>query len=109
MTPIDRVRAHFDSLGKRRIEIPEWQTTIYCTPITISERTAINSGLGENDTHGALVRTLIYKAKDESGAPLFTIADEPALLQRADSAIIIRVASEIYGTTAPKAAELGNS
>jgi len=109
MTPIDRVRAHFDALGKRKIEIPEWGVTGYATPVTISERNQIYSGLEKTDENGAIVRMVIFKLKNGEGHPVFTIADEPALRSHADSSVLVRVASEIMAADTPKSAELGNS
>ena len=34
MEAIDLVREHFNSLGNKRIEVPEWKLVIYASPMT---------------------------------------------------------------------------
>lgn len=107
MSAIDKVRAHFDALAKRTIDVPEWDLVIHSSPVTIADRKRIYNGLGD-DTQTALVRVLIVKAKGPDGVALFSIADEPHLLNHADPAIVYRVAGEILNNEAPSAKELGN-
>lgn len=108
-TAIDRIRSHFDSLTKRKIDVPEWGVEIHATPMTIAERAQVYRGISETDTHTPLVRVLIVKAKDADGKPLFSIADEPHLLNHADPSVVFRVAAAILSNDAPDATELGNS
>ena len=109
MAAIDKIKAHFDAIGNRTINVPEWDLVIHATPVSISERKAIYSGIEESDTHTPLVRILIIKAKDEKGDSLFSKADEPFMLNRADPKVLFRVAGQILGNDAPEARELGNS
>ena len=107
---LSRITAHFDSLGVREIHVPEWDVTFYVTPVTVAERQRIYGAgkVGDNDFE-LLVRILIEKARDKDGKKVFTIADKPALLQRADSAVLVRVAGEILsGGEPPKGDELKN-
>jgi hypothetical protein len=105
---LSRITAHFDSLGVREIAIPEWDLTIYCTPISVAERTRIYKGQRDDNDYETVVNILLVKAKDKDGKPIFTIADKATLLQKADSGVVIRVAAEIMAGGAPKAAELKN-
>lgn len=104
-----KITAHFDAIGTRKIEVPEWSLDIYYTAVTVAEKTRIYSGMkGEND-YEVLVKILITKARDADGKPLFTLNDKPTLLQHADSAVLIRVCAEIMsGGDSPKADELKN-
>ena len=105
---IDRVRAHFDSISTaKRIEVPEWGMTIFCTPVTLAEKNRLfgKSAAGNLEL---LVDVLLLKATDEKGAQLFDISDRPTFLNRADSNVVGRVASEIMGTDSPKGDELKN-
>lgn len=105
---IDKITQHFDSLNRRSIHIAEWDVTIYSTPVTIAERNRIYKGnKGDND-FDTIINILIVKAQDEAGKPLFTIADRPALLNKADSSVITRVASHLMGSGTPTADELKN-
>lgn len=107
---LSRITAHFDALGTREIAVPEWDAVFYVTPVTVAERQRIYGGSrsGDNDFE-LLVRILIEKARDKDGKKVFTIADKPTLLQRADSAVLVRVAGEILsGGEPPRSDELKN-
>ncbi len=107
---LSRITSHFESLGVREITVPEWDCMFYVTPVTVAERQRIYGGKasGDNDFE-LLVRILIEKARDKAGNKVFTIADKAALMQKADSAVIVRVAGEILdGGNAPRAEELKN-
>ena len=105
---LSKITSHFESLGTRTISVPEWDLTIHATPVTVAERQRIFSGIkGEND-YELCVRVLLEKARDADGKKLFTLADKPTLLQRADSSVVIRVAAEILSGGAD-AGELKNS
>ena len=49
MAAIDKIKAHFDAIGNRTINVPEWDLVIHATPVSISERKAIYSGIEESD------------------------------------------------------------
>lgn len=103
-----KITSHFESLGVRTIHVPEWDATFYSTPVTVAERQRIFAGTkGEND-YELCIRVLLEKARDAEGKKVFTLADKPALLQKADSAVVIRVAAEIL-SGGPDAGELKNS
>ena len=103
----DKIREHFNAMGVREIIVNEWELTIYATPVTLSERQRIYSrSKGDND-YEVLAAILIAKAQDKDGTKMFTIEDKAVLLQRADSAVLIRVAAEIMNG-GPPAAELKN-
>lgn len=104
----DRIREHFQALGVREISVPEWNMVIFSTPVTLGERHRIYAGIKSENDYEVLAKILIAKAQDKDGNKLFTLEDRPVLLQKADSAIMIRVAAEIMNGAAPPAAELKN-
>lgn len=107
-----KITAHFDAIGTRKISVPEWQLDFYVTPVTIAERSRIYAGSKGDDDYEVLVKVLITKARDAEGKPIFTLADKATLLQRADSAVVIRIAYEIMAggpKPPPSADELKNS
>jgi|TARA_R110000822_G_scaffold115401_10_gene247187 hypothetical protein len=105
---IDNITSHFDSLNRRSLHVPEWNVTVYSTPVTIGERNRIYKGnKGDND-FDTIINILIVKALDEAGKALFTIADRPALLNKADSSLVAKLAAHIMGSDAPNADELKN-
>ena len=100
MSAIDNAKKHFDSLETRIIEVPEWgegeddPLKIYCKPITLQETSKFMK-LAKDDDIQLLAYVLIYKALDEAGEKLFTIADKKTLLERVDRDVLIRVSSEM--------------
>ena len=100
MSAIDNAKKHFDTLETRIIEVPEWgedeqnPLMIYCKPITLSETSKFMK-LAKDDDVQLLVYVLIYKALDEAGEKLFTIADKKSLLESVDRDVLIRVSSEV--------------
>jgi hypothetical protein len=94
MEAIDLVREHFNNLGTKRIEVPEWKLVIFSTPMTLAEKNRVYKKSQNNDMD-LLVDILIMKATDEHGAKLFTIEHKPTLLNKADSNVVGRIANAI--------------
>jgi hypothetical protein len=107
MEAIDLVREHFNSLGNKRIEVPEWKLVIYASPMTLSEKNRVYKKSVASDMD-LLVDILIMKATDENGKKLFTIDNRLTLLNKADSNVVSRVANEIVSSEAPSLDELKN-
>ena len=103
MSAIDNAKKHFDGLETRIIEVSEWgedelnPLKIYCKPITLSETSKFMK-LAKDDDVQLLTYVLIYKALDESGEKLFTIADKKSLLESVDRDVLIRVSSEMMNS-----------
>lgn len=106
---IDRISAHFESLGSRSREIPEWDLTVHWTPVTIAERNQIYKDNASANDYETVVNIIIVKATDAEGKKLFTIADKPKLIRRADSSLLTDLAAAIMDNSAPKAEELKDS
>ena len=51
--------------------------------------------LAKDDDVQLLAYVLIYKALDEAGEKLFTIADKQTLLERVDRDVLIRISTEM--------------
>lgn len=104
MEAIERATAHFGRLPVRAIEVPEWADAegrplvVYCTPATLAERAKI-ARHAEEGRHATLAYTVIFKAKDAQGAPLFTIEHKHALMTRVDSDVLARLVTDMM--TAP--------
>lgn len=99
---IDRAKAHYKQLSGEPecIEVAEWgegesPAKIYYTPFTLSERMRLGKF---SDGHELAAEILILKARDESGAPLFTREHKIELMKFVDSAVIARVAKAIMGS-----------
>lgn len=91
---MDRIRAHFDAPGRRSFEVPEWDLTIYTDPLTVRERSQIFKAADQGGLEYQ-VETLILKAKDADGKPIFGPHDRITLLSKADPAVVERAAGLI--------------
>lgn len=107
MEAIDRIREHFNSLGIKRIEVPEWKLTIFATPMTLAEKNRVYRKSKDNDME-LLVDIILLKATDEGGNKLFTLEHRHTLLHKADSNVVARVANAMLSDTAPGVDELKN-
>lgn len=101
MNIVDKATAHFDSLGTKEIKVPEWDTTIYATPLTLGEKNTLVKFSGGDDAD-FMVRMLILKAKDKKGKPLFELDNKPTLLGHVHPGVLERVINEIVGITSVK-------
>lgn len=101
MSTLDKAIAHFDSLGTKEIEVPEWKTTIYATPLTLGEKSTLVKFAGGDDAD-FMVRMLILKAKDKKGKALFELNDKPTLLGHVHPSVLERVVNEIANITSVK-------
>jgi len=107
MEAIDRIRDHFNSLGIKRIEVPEWKLTIFATPMTLAEKNRVYRKSKDSDME-LLVDIVLLKATDEAGNKLFTLEHRHTLLNKADSNVVARVANAILSDSAPSVDELKN-
>jgi hypothetical protein len=103
MNIIDRVKAQFEALGIKKIEVAEWgeegkPLIIYCSPFTLGEKRNLFKG-AKNDDLGVLVDAIVLKAKDADGNKIFKLDDKLTLLNSADANVIARVATEMLSAT----------
>lgn len=104
MNILEKATAHFDNLGTKKIKIPEWESTIYATPFTLSEKRKLLKFSDGNDSE-FMIRTLILKATDKDGKQVFDLSDKPILMGHAHSSVIERVVSEIIDAISLKEVE----
>ena len=109
MNIIDRVKAHFESQGVKKIEVSEWgeegkPLVVYCQPFTLAEKRNLFKG-AKNDDLGVLVDAIVLKAKDSEGNKIFKLDDKQVLLNNADPNVIARVATEMLNSVSYEDAE----
>jgi hypothetical protein len=104
MNILDKAVAHFDKLGTKKIKVPEWDSVIYATPFTLSEKRTLLQFSKGNDAE-FMVRTLIMKALDKDGKKVFDLSEKPTLMSHTHSGIIERVVGEIIAAISIKEAE----
>jgi hypothetical protein len=108
-TIIDRVKAQFEALGIKKIEVAEWgeegkPLIIYCSPFTLGEKRNLFKG-ARNDDLGVLVDAIVLKAKDSEGNKIFKLDDKLTLLNNADANVIARVSTEMLNGISYEEAE----
>lgn len=96
---LDRAKAHYVRLGRKRIEVPEWGEpgapyVVYATPMTVGQRDRIQEK-GNQDRAEMFVDVLLEKAQTEEGKPAFTPDDRHDLTHEVDSRVVSRMALEI--------------
>jgi hypothetical protein len=109
MNVIDRVKAQFESLGIKKIEVAEWgeegkPLVIYSSPITLGEKRNLFKN-AKNDDLGVLVDVIVLKARDAEGNKIFKLDDKQVLLNNADANVIAKVSTEILSGVSYEEAE----
>jgi hypothetical protein len=109
MNTIDRVKAHFESKGVKKIEVAEWgeegkPLIIYAQPMTLAETRNLFKG-AKNDDLGVMVDVVVLKSKDSEGNKIFKLDDKLVLLNNADPSVIARVSKDILDSTSYEEAE----
>jgi len=99
MSVIDNMVQHFSNKDIREVVIEEWgdgenPLIIFVTPFTLAEQKKLYS-MAKDDNMEMLAYTLILKAKDQNGEPMFTMGDKATLMNNVDPFVLSRVVSEI--------------
>ena len=95
MSVIDNAKTHFDSLGIKKIKVPEWgekdkPLIIHARPMTLAEMNKLQK-LAKDDDLSLLAYTLIEKALDSEGDKIFSIGDKHDLMTKVDRNVLQRV------------------
>ena len=103
MSILENVKAHYRSKlsGElQKITVPEWKTDIYYkTAHPFSVETKIIELQQSGKTVEALVESVILKALDPEGKPMFNKFDKNTLMNEADPAVLMRIAAILNATT----------
>ena len=102
MSVLDNAKKHFSdrvSGNLKKITVEEWKTDIFYKPVN---NFAVESWIIElsqkNRLTEALIETLILKALDAEGKPMFNRLDKIAMMNEVDPAVITRVVGQINAT-----------
>jgi hypothetical protein len=104
MSVMSNIKQHYQDQiagGLNKMSVPEWKTDIYYKgtyPFSVESKIIALQQAG--NTVEALVESLIQKALNPDGKPLFTKFDKNALMSEADPKVLIRVCSELNGAIA---------
>lgn len=103
MNAIDRVKSHWSErlTEVREIKVPEWGDAdgpliIHVKPTNMAQRSRLFK-LAQEGSLMAVAETLILRARDKDGLPIFTGKDAETLMKEADPDVVTRVAGEING------------
>ena len=115
MSVIDRVKTHFETLKTITIEVPEWKdetdnaSIFYSEPLTLEEKNKIFQKSNNFQDLTVLVDLLIMKlqVKNDKGElkKAFQLEDKFALIKKADSNVIAKIANQILADTQYEEAE----
>lgn len=113
MSLIDKATAHFEDILagglKGPIDVPEWDAKIYYKPsTTMAEEAKIIELTQSGKTTEALVMTLIMRARDEDGKPVFTAADKLKLMRGVDPKVILKIVTQMGSDDDEISDALGN-
>lgn len=90
------IRQHYESLGKVKVEVPEWGMTIWATPLNLAEQAKIDGWRNQNqDRYIMFARIIIMKGQDEAGNKLFSEKDLPLLTTEGYGDTVSRVGREL--------------
>jgi|TARA_Y100000114_G_scaffold155740_1_gene180706 hypothetical protein len=93
----DNIKSHFDSFGAKKIDVPEWQTTIYAKPLTLAELKKIRHLANDSDVE-LMVYCIIYKCLDADMNKIFSIGDKDFLMNEAKLDVLQKVSEQIMQT-----------
>lgn len=99
MSITDKIAKHYQgSIGGelKSIKVEEWDTEIFFrTTYPLKDEAKIIELQAQGKTVEALVESIIRKARNKEGKPLFHEADKIKLMNEADPIVVIKVASAI--------------
>ena len=100
---LSKATSHFKSKlsGElQKISVPEWETDVYYKstyPFVIESKIIELQGQGK--TVEALVESVIAKALDPEGKPMFGKFDKNTLMNEVDPQVLIRIATVVNNAT----------
>lgn len=103
MSILENVKSHYKSKlsGElQKMSVPEWKTDIFfkqAHPFAVESKIIELQQAGK--TVEALVESVILKALDPEGKPLFNKFDKVTLMNEADPNVLMRIAAVLNATT----------
>jgi hypothetical protein len=103
MSVLQNAKEHFTTkLGGelKKMTVPEWKSDIFFKPAySFAVESKIIQLQQQGKTVEALVESIILKALDPDGKPMFTKFDKNTLMHEVDPQVLIRVATELNSAT----------
>lgn len=95
MSVAEAATAHFKSIARQSIEVPEWGTTIYWDPITVEEYDKLFT-VGQPPKIRQFIDLIVLKALDVDGKKMFDLKNKFDLAKCASPTVISRVAQQMF-------------
>ena len=100
MRLIDKIVQKYDGMGTRKIEVPEWEETLYYKPLTGEEWDTVNREIGVEATGPrSNAQVIVLKALDSNGVRLFKNDDASILMEKGFIETTRRVAAAMTTIT----------
>lgn len=106
MSAIDAIRGRYESIGRTRIEVPEWgdgdgPAVYYARPYTLADERKISRFFRDDasDAEG-WAELIVLMLEDEDGNAVFSKADKPKLLRLAEAYVMKRIGTTIMTASA---------
>jgi hypothetical protein len=105
---IERATRHFSALPVVRIEVPEWADdegrplVVMAQRFNLRQQDRLEKMKNRYKGFELMAHVLIRWAKDEQGAPLFTLEDKHALMESVDPEVLAGVAYRITNPVDPE-------
>lgn len=110
LSAIDKATKHFQSQLTKELEkfhCEEWGLDIFYTKIhSLKTESKIVELAQAGKSVEALVQTVISKALDSNGKPLFTQYDKDALMNECDPAVVLKISRVLSGGDLPEVSEI---
>lgn len=94
---IDSAIAHFSNKEVRKIEIPEWDTTLFAKNLTLDDKARMLKRAAD-DNSDYMVYALIFGLTDDQGEPVFSLEDKVALKRKVDPDVVTRLAAFVLAS-----------
>jgi hypothetical protein len=110
LSAIQRAQKHFQgklagALKEHYVE--EWDMTVFYREISnLKQEAKIVELATQGKNVEALVQTVLDKALDKEGKPLFQQADRAALMNEADPAVVLKLSRVLNGSDLPSVGEI---
>lgn len=110
VSAIQKAQAHFQTKlagGMKKHYVEEWDLEVFYRDITtLKQESQVIELAQAGKSVEALVTTIINKALDKDGKPLFQPADKAALLNETDPSIVLNLSKILNGGELPPVEEL---
>ena len=110
---IDNATHHFKEVVSQNlkgpIDVPEWDAKIWYKPATtMAQESRVIQLAQDNKQTEALVVSLIQRACDQDGKPVFTMEHKARLMNAVDPKVILRVVTNMSDDESQAEEYLGN-